>query len=372
MSIATIEGEHVSKPYRVVQWATGSVGQISIRHFVDNPVYDLVGVFVTNEAKVGKDAGDLAAIGATGVAATGDVEAVVALRPDCVHYAPLAPDLDTLCQLLSAGINVVTPTGYVYGIPSTAADLDRLKAAGIQGGATFHGTGIHPGFSGDLLALTLARLASRIDQVEIRETADFRMHPSPQMMGLLGFGADPQAVAARQSQILEMKKTAFEPSMRMLADGLGVQVDRITIDSAIALTTRDVKVRWGQVPSGTVGGMRFEWTAWAGQDAVIVLRTIWKVDDDLDPDLGVAGPINYRLLVTGDPPLELTLRSARNHPDGDNGYWGRVWTAMNGINAIPAVCAAPPGVATHLDLGVVRPQGLVRSRSANFGEPIGV
>ena len=60
------------------------------------------------------------------------------------------------------------------------------------------------------------------------------------------------------------------------------------------------------------------------------------------------------------------------HPDGDEGYWGRVWTAMNTINTIPDVCAGPPGVLTHLDLPFVRPRGLVRPRSADFGEPRGI
>ena len=35
-------------PYRIVQWATGSIGQIGIRHFVDNPAFELVGVYVTS------------------------------------------------------------------------------------------------------------------------------------------------------------------------------------------------------------------------------------------------------------------------------------------------------------------------------------
>ena len=66
-------------PYRVVQWATGSIGQISIRHLVDNPVYELVGVYVTSPEKLGRDAGELAGIPATGVLATGTVDEIVAL-----------------------------------------------------------------------------------------------------------------------------------------------------------------------------------------------------------------------------------------------------------------------------------------------------
>ena len=78
-----------SPTYRVVQWATGSIGQIAIRHFVDNPVYELVGVYVTNPDKVGSDAGELAGIPTIGVPATDDLDAIIALEPDCVHYAPL-------------------------------------------------------------------------------------------------------------------------------------------------------------------------------------------------------------------------------------------------------------------------------------------
>jgi hypothetical protein len=33
---------------------------------------------------------------------------------------------------------------------------------------------------------------------------------------------------------------------------------------------------------------------------------------------------------------------------------------MAAINAIPAVCDAPPGWLNHLDLGLIRPRGLVR------------
>jgi hypothetical protein len=356
--------------YRVVQWATGSIGQIAIRHFVDNPVFDLAGVYVTNPDKVGKDAGELAGTRATGVRATDDADATIALDADCIYYAPLRSDLDTVCRVLRSGTNVVTPAGYFYPTPSTAADFDALQRACVEGGTTLHGTGIHPGFSGDLLPLTFARLMTRVEQVQLRETADFRLHPSEPMMQSLGFGADPVSIAERQSPILEMMKTAYEPSLRMLAEGLGVAVDRVTLDFEAARAKRDLELRWGVVRKGTVGGMRFEWNAWADDRSVVVYRTFWKVDDDLDPDWGY-GTIKYHMLIEGDPPVELSFQSARKHPDGDEGYWGRVWTAMMGINAIPAVCDAEPGVLTHFDLGLVQPRGLVRPRSADFGEPVG-
>ncbi len=357
--------------YRVVQWATGSIGQIAIRHFVDNPVYELVGVHVTNPDKLGKDAGDLAGIGPTGVLATGDVGAIVALRPDCVSYAPLHADVDDLCRLLASGINVVTPVGFVYPTARSAPDFTRLRAACAEGGASFHGTGVHPGFSGDLLPLVFSRIFTRIDQVQVREVADFRLHPSKVMQDALGFGGDPVDAVENPPPLVKTMESIFEQSMTMVVEGLGKTVDRFAMDFDVARARRDLHVRSGTVPAGTVGGMRFVWTAWVDEQPLVVFRTFWKMDDDLDPDWGY-GSIKYSLVIDGDPSVEMNFESAHTHPDGDEGYWGRVWTAMNTINTIPAVCDAPAGVLTHLDLPLVRPRGLVRPRSAGFGEPQGL
>jgi len=38
---------------------------------------------------------------------------------------------------------------------------------------------------------------------------------------------------------------------------------------------------------------------------------------------------------------------------------GMIMTAMPAINAIPAVCAAPPGIVTYLDLPLPAPAGWV-------------
>jgi hypothetical protein len=47
--------------------------------------------------------------------------------------------------------------------------------------------------------------------------------------------------------------------------------------------------------------------------------------------------------------------------DGGRKYLGLPWTALAGVNVIPDVCDAAPGVVTHFDLGLVKPRGLVRN-----------
>ena len=83
-------------------------------------MFDLVGVLVHSQDKVGKDAGEIAGIGPIGVIATNDIESIVALEADCVFYTPIIMDVDTVCRLLRSGKNVVTTSGFFHptdGLP---------------------------------------------------------------------------------------------------------------------------------------------------------------------------------------------------------------------------------------------------------------
>jgi hypothetical protein len=347
-------------PYRVIQWATGSIGQISIRHFAENPDFELVGVWVSSDSKSGTDAGVLAGIDPMGIAATTDVDALLALDADCVNYAPLYADVDVMARILRSGKNVVTPVGFVYPKALDPKVVAKLEAACEAGGTSLHGAGIHPGFSGDLLPMTVSRLCSRIDQIVVQEIADLAQHPSPKMnFEGLGFGRDPDEARTDHSPLIRTMEAIFRESMLLIADGLGITVEDMTTEFDVAVAKRDLTVRSGFIPKGTVAGMRHEWITWSAGKPVIVFRSFWKMDDDLDPNWDY-GTNKYSLLIEGEPSLRVDLAPTREHPTGDVGYWGRVWTAMNSVNAIPATVAATPGIKSHLDMPLVRPPSLFR------------
>ena len=309
-------GAMADRPYRVIQWATGSVGRIAIRHFIDNPGYELAGVYVTTEAKAGADAGTLAGVAPTGVTATTSVEDILAIEADCVNYAPLYADVSELCAILRSGKSIVTPTGWIY--PRAKADQGAVAAvaqACREGGASLFGAGIHPGFSGDLLPLTVARLCTRIDQIVVQEVANLAPHPSHAMtFDGLGFGRDPDDARRAPSPLVRTMEDIFRESMALLADGLGIDVDTYTTEFDVAVAKRDLVVRSGKIPAGTVAGMRHEWIAWSGGHKVIVFRSFWKMDDDLDPDWGY-GAIKYTVLIEGEPSTRISLEpSARTPP----------------------------------------------------------
>ena len=119
-------------PLRVVQWTTGNVGRRALRAIAANPELELVGCYAWSADKVGRDAGELAGIEKLGVAATNDVDALIELRPDCVSYTPMWPDVDELVRILEAGINVVATaafvTGHGLGEPARAAPRGGLPA----------------------------------------------------------------------------------------------------------------------------------------------------------------------------------------------------------------------------------------------------
>ena len=64
-------------PYRVIQWATGNVGQLALRGVIEHPELELVGLLVHSPDKAGKDAGELAGAAPVGVKATNDAVAFI-------------------------------------------------------------------------------------------------------------------------------------------------------------------------------------------------------------------------------------------------------------------------------------------------------
>ncbi|MFP8873603.1 MAG: dihydrodipicolinate reductase, partial [Myxococcota bacterium] len=128
---------------RVIQWATGGVGRAAIQGIVDHPELELVGCWVHSDAKVGRDAGEIAGAGPLGVTATQDVDALLATEAECVLYSPVVADPKEVAALLRSGKNVVTPLGWFY--PFGSRGVAELEEACREGGVTLHGTGIHPG-----------------------------------------------------------------------------------------------------------------------------------------------------------------------------------------------------------------------------------
>jgi 2,4-diaminopentanoate dehydrogenase len=113
--------------YRVIQFSTGNVGIHALRSLIQRPELELVGVHAHGPAKVGVDAGQLCGLGVTtGVVATDDLEALIALQADCVVYTTQAETrpadaIAELVRFLESGTNVVS-TSLVWLVYPPHAD----------------------------------------------------------------------------------------------------------------------------------------------------------------------------------------------------------------------------------------------------------
>ena len=88
---------------RVIQWTTGNIGRRSLHAIIGRDDMELVGVYAHGAEKVGQDAAELCGWPEpTGVLATDDIGALLALGADACCYNPLWPSIDELVALLES------------------------------------------------------------------------------------------------------------------------------------------------------------------------------------------------------------------------------------------------------------------------------
>lgn len=344
--------------YRVVQWTTGNVGRQSVEAVVANPDLDLVGCYAWSPDKVGRDAGELCGLAPTGVIATNDAGALLALKPDCVVYNPMWADVDEMVRILDAGSNIVSTAGFITG-HAFADGRRRIADACQRGGASVFGSGINPGFA-DLIAIVSASVCDRIDKVTVTETADTTGYDSPATELPVGFGRPVDDPALQQ--MTASATAVFEDAVRMLGDALGVEFDEVVCEAEYAATTQDLDLGSWHIAAGCVAGVAASWHGKIGGRTIVELRVRWRKGQSLDPDWEI--DTGYLVEIDGRPTIR-TRVEILPPPDFTGTTFsefmvlGMIMTAMPAVNAIPTVVAAPPGIVTYTDLPLPLPRGLV-------------
>ena len=338
------------QPIRVVQWTTGNVARQAVKAVVERSDLELVGVYAFSRDKVGRDAAELADLPeSVGVTATDDVDTILGLKPDCVLYMPLHPDVDQLETLLRSGINVLTTasflTGRAYGDDARA----RLEAAAQQGGASLFGSGINPGFA-EYMAAAASAACREVNSVHVLESFNIGTWAADANQDELGWGR-PAGDPGHDDDIV--KATApFGDAVEALAELLGLEVDAIRCDVQFAHATQDVDVPGRDVKQGTVAGIEAKWLGSKAGVDVIDVTVRWTVANEIEPAWDIA--MAYQIEVRGYPQVNLRVEVLPQDFESmsleEMLAIGSVITAMPVVNAIPSVVAARPGIVTNADL----------------------
>jgi 2,4-diaminopentanoate dehydrogenase len=349
---------------KVIQWSTGNVGVAALRCIIDHPDLELAGLWVHSADKAGRDAGELCGRPPTGVLATNDADALLALDADCVCYtatADLRPQdaIADMARILRAGKNVVSSScvALVWPTHVEAAMRAPLEDACRAGGTSCFTSGIDPGWANDVLPLLLTGTCNDVQHLRVMEIVNYKDYEQPTVLfDTMGFG---QALDARPLLLLPgVLSFAWGGVIKMLAAGLGVEIEELREVHERRPAPEKIDLGFGVIEEGTTAALRFEVQGIVAGEPRIVLEHVTRLDDDLCPDwpqpVGAGG---YRVVVTGTPSYQCDVQMTADPGQGDPGVIG---TAGRIVNAIPVVCSAPPGMLSALDLSLVTGKGLMR------------
>lgn len=364
---------------KVGVWGPGSMGIIALRGVIDHPELQLTDLVVHSDAKAGRDAGELCGIAPVGVLATQDPAPMLAGDADAVVYAAganLRPldAVEDMVSILRAGKNVVSCSVVPLVFPDAVdgAFTDPLRRAALDGGVSFFTTGIDSGFANDVLPLVLTGVSRVIESVRMTEMFNYATYPDrAAVYEILGFGQPPEYPAfAAQPGIFTF---GWGPVLHQLAAGLGVKIDNIEESNERVPATESFDTPTGHIAAGTIAAMRSTLTGYVGDKPTFVVDHVTRMRDDIAPDwpqphIGIPpkdlgyGPASgrgvYRVEIEGSPSMRCEFEMAEDH---DHDLGARIAGSSRMVNAIPAVCAAAPGLLSALDLPLVTGAGLVRA-----------
>ncbi|WP_245713672.1 NAD(P)H-dependent amine dehydrogenase family protein [Nocardia vaccinii] len=343
---------------RVILWGPGQVGVAALRAIIGHPGLELAGVVVHGADKHGRDAGELCGMPETGVIATPDIDAALAVPADVVayfasgdyRYTEAAHDI---ARCLRAGKNVVCTSlvPMCYPPAADAETVELLEAACAAGKSSFFNSGVDPGWVNDILPLVLSGFCSHIDSITMQEILDYGGINQPDIMfDFMGFAHPPDApVPLNDTKRLQ---ALWAPVVHLLADGLGLTLDSVVTTSKAWVSDSRYEVASGVVEAGTVGAMRFRVEGIVDGASAIVLEHITRMGEHSAPEWPKhPSPLGgYRVIVEGVPTYTLDLEM---HGRGSNLRGLTYATVMRELNAIPAVIAARPGLLSSLDLPLV-------------------
>lgn len=362
------------KKYRVGILGTGSISSIAIRCLNSRPSIELIGVWAHRETagdKIGTDAGLLYGEEEIGLTITGEMDDLLAAKPDCVVLGLNLPPMkqgeilvSIATKFLKAGINVVgtSMASMMYPFaPANSVVAEPLKIAAKDGGASMYISGIEPGFAADQLVALLTTCTNTIKEVRTQELFMYDTYPDEQTMKYaFGFGMPMEYEPVMSKEGMQMSN--WGPPIQYLAEALGYKLDGYRQTYEKAITDKDLHVACGLIPAGTVGGVRFETIGIVNGEDKIIIEHVNRMGPDVAPDWPQGSRDGtYRIVIQGDPNMSCEFLPGKNEQTA--GYEGMVVTCMRAVNAIPYVVEAAPGLLSSLDLPLTLPKDVFHSNN---------
>ena len=231
--------------------------------------------------------------------------------------------------------------------------MPACRAACEKGNSSVWASGSDPGFITETLPMALLSVQRRVDLIEIEEFGDLSHRPSAHMvMEQMRFGKplsefDPER---RKNHLFG----EYQPPLTVLADVAGFTIDEWTAEGGVAAAKQDVTIVAGEIKAGTAAAQRIVIHGRSGGVDRVRFTQYGFVERDVEPDWGLQ-PTGWRIRIHGDAPFDVSMPFPV--PLDDLASFVPAFNANGPVNAIPYVCAAPPGMLTTEDLPHILPRG---------------
>ncbi len=334
--------------YRVIQWATGSMGKTCLRAVIDHPDLELAGLLVYSEEKNGRDAGEIAHRQLTGVYATKNIEDILAIDADVVIHAPRLQfpyhyHNKDICRLLASGKNVITINGHSFPAYHGAAYAAEFTTACLQGESTFFSTGLNPGFIMEKVAIMATGICTELESLYVSEVFDVSGIPNyDYVFNICGMGSDPEKFDLNLSgPVTELITGMYSETLALAAFRLGMELEQVEPDHSVILAPTDIRGRAGIVRAGTVAATNWCWYALVGGKRVITLEVNWVMGSSVS---GFENRDHWKIAIRGKPGIDITINLVEPEDLMVKTKAEQYGVAGSVINSIPEVCTAPAGI----------------------------
>ena len=331
---------------KVAVWGFGAMGQGIVGTLLSKKGVEVSGICDINPAYVGKGMLEVMSrkAGQSDVKITADIKEAV--KPGSCDVCILATDSFTkkafpkMETLIGLGVNVITTAEEMSypkaNEPELTKKLDGLaKAKGV----TVLGTGINPGLVMDLLALLLSGAMTDVKKVTCKRVNSLSPF-GPTVMEEQAVGISVEEFEKGVAAGTLAGHVGFAESVGMIADGLGLEIDKFEQQMKPIVTSIDRKSPYGFAKAGHLAGVNM--TGQGSRGGQVIIDMIHP--QQIEPEMEGTNTGDY-VILEGSPPISMAIK-----PEIDGG----IGTIAMCVNCIPQVINAEPGVITMLDIPVPR------------------
>jgi len=218
-----------------------------------------------------------------------------------------------------------------------------------------------------MLATTLSNTIKRITSYELFNYS--RVQARAEMADIFGFDEPPEKVAILESPGAQL--FVWGAPLINVADKLGYKIERFEELYEKRVAERDIPVGFGTIEKGKVAAIRIRTSAYIEGREAIVVEHVNRMCDDIAPDWKRSDSHgSMRIEVEGDPNITLECNIGDRAKPEELGYDGYLMTVTRIVNAIPYVCAAPPGITHFRELPLTTPSNAFRSDAVTIDHKV--